>query len=116
MKKSSKRNSSKRNIAIIILMASVAGYFLYDNDTPLEKAAKYIKRGDILFERGEFKKARLEYKNAAKITPTDVEVEYRWGLVDEAQGDVRGALSAFMQAEQQDPHFHKAKLKVAHYH
>lgn len=97
-------------------MASVAGYFLYDNDTPLEKAAKYIKRGDILFERGEFKKARLEYKNAAKITPTDVEVEYRWGLVDEAQGDVRGALSAFMQAEQQDPHFHKAKLKVAHYH
>lgn len=110
------KKSSIRNIAIIILIALTAAFFFYDNDTPLEKAEKYIKRGDVLFERGEFKKARLEYKNAAKITPTDVEVEYRWGLVDEAEGDVRGALSAFMQAEQQDQHFHKAKLKVAHYH
>lgn len=110
------KKSSIRNITIIALIAASAAFFFYDNDTPLEKAAKYIKRGDVLFERGEFKKARLEYKNAAKIIPTDVEVEYRWGLVDEAEGDVRGALSAFMQAEQQDPHFHKAKLKVAHYH
>lgn len=107
---------SSRNAVIIILITATSAFFLYDNDTPLEKTAKYIKRGDDLFERGEFKKARLEYKNAAKITPTDVEVEYRWGLVDEAEGDVRGALAAFMQAEQQDPHFHKSKLKVAHYH
>lgn len=106
----------KTSIAIILLVTAGAAFFLYDNDTPLEKAAKYIKRGDVLFERGEFKKARLEYKNAAKITPTDVEVEYRWGLVDEAEGDVRSALADFMQAEQQDPHFHKAKLKIAHYH
>jgi len=110
------KKSHIRNITIIMLIAATSAFFAYDNDTPLEKVAKHIKRGDVLFERGEFKKARLEYKNAAKITPTDVEIEYRWGLVDEAEGDVRAALAAFMQAEQQDPHFHKAKIKVAHYH
>lgn len=100
-------------IGIIILTTA---FFVLNRDTPREKELKYIKRGDELFEQGEYKKARLEYKNAAKINPTNVEVEYRWGLVDEAEGDARNAFFAFMQAERQDPHFHKALLKIAHYY
>ena len=106
----------KSYIFAIGIIISASALLVFNRDTPREKELKYIKRGDILFARGEYKKARLEYKNAAKIMPTDVEVEYRWGLVDEAEGDVRNAFLAFMQAEQQDPHFHKAKLKIAHYY
>jgi len=56
-----------------------------------EREAKYLKRGEALFESGEYEKARLEFKNAAQIKPTSPEVRYRLGLVDEAEGDLRNA-------------------------
>ncbi len=106
----------KSRIIILGIISITVVFLIYNRDTPLEKAAKYMRRGDVLFAQGEYKKARLEYKNAAKIRPTDVEVEYRWGLVDEAEGDARNAFLAFIQVEQQDPHFHKARLKIANYY
>ena len=42
-------------------------------EKPQEKEARYLKRGNVLFEQGDFVKARLEYKNAQRIMPTDAE-------------------------------------------
>jgi|CXWL01.1.fsa_nt_gi tetratricopeptide (TPR) repeat protein len=106
----------KSRIIILGIITVTVVFLIYNKDTPLEKAAKHMRRGDVLFAQGEYKKARLEYKNAAKIRPTDVEVEYRWGLVDEAEGDARNAFLAFIQVEQQDPSFYKARLKIANYY
>ena len=53
------------------------GYLSYS--TPEEKETKYLRRGNTLFQQGEYEKARLEYKNAARIMPTDAEVDYRMG-------------------------------------
>ena len=33
-------------------------------------------------------------------TPTDPEIAYRWGLVDESEGDIHNAFANFMAAEQ----------------
>ena len=60
-----------------------------------DREAKYIKRGIALFDKGDYEKAKLEFKNAAQIKPTDPEVRYRLGLVDEAQGDLRNAFVNF---------------------
>jgi tetratricopeptide (TPR) repeat protein len=84
-------------------------------DNPEQKEARYIRHGNALFEKEEFEKARIEYKNAAKIKPTDAEPIYRIGLVDEQEGDLRNAFSNFTAAEQQDVHYHPAALKVAQY-
>jgi tetratricopeptide (TPR) repeat protein len=84
-------------------------------DSPQEKEAKYIEHGNKLFDKGEFEKARVEYKNAAKLSPTAAEPYYHIGMVDEAEGDLHNAFGSFMMAEQQDPHFHPASLKVAQY-
>ena len=104
----------KHKIALLIGVSLIA-LVLVTRDTPREKEAKYLRRGNELFDKGEYKKARLEYKNASRIMPVDPEIAYRWGLVDEAEGDVRSAFLYFSQAEQQNPHYHPALLKIAHY-
>jgi tetratricopeptide (TPR) repeat protein len=89
--------------------------FLTGCEKPAQKEAKYIQRGNALYDQGEYDKARLEYKNAEQIMPTDAEPRYRLGLVDESQNDPRNAFANFISAEQQNPHYHPALLKIAQY-
>ena len=81
-----------------------------------QREAKYLVRGEALFEKGEYEKARLEFKNAAQIKPTDPEVRYRLGLVDEAEGDLRNAFVNFSHAVEQNAHYYPALLKLANYY
>ncbi len=94
----------------------LSGFLLTACDSPEEKEAKYIHRGDVLFERGDYDKARVEYKNAVRINPTSADVQYKIGLVDEAQSDIRSAFKAFIAAEQQNPKHQGALLKLAQYY
>jgi len=94
----------------------VAGLLLTGCSKPAEKEAAYIKRGNQYLDQGEYEKARVEYKNAARIMPTDPEVAWRLGLVSDAQGDYRAAFDQFSRAVQQNPHFHPALLKIAEYY
>ncbi|MGE4351996.1 MAG: tetratricopeptide repeat protein [Bdellovibrionales bacterium] len=79
-------------------------------EKPEEKYDKYMKRGAELYDQKEYKTARLEYKNAARLKPADAEVRYRLGLIDEAQGNLTEAFKNFIATEQQDAH-HKAALQ-----
>lgn len=99
-----------------LLIATAVGLVAFiTRDTPREKEQKYIRRGIEAFDKGEYNKARLNYKNAARLAPTDPEVAYRWALVDEAEGDIRNAFGNFLAAEQQSPHYAPALKKIAHY-
>lgn len=106
------KNSTKIVIAAAL---AVAAYMASTRETPHQKEARHLKRGNELFQQNQFDKARVEYRNAAKYVPIDPEISYRWGLVDEAQGDIRNAYANFMLGEQQDPHYAPALLKIAHY-
>jgi tetratricopeptide (TPR) repeat protein len=80
-----------------------------------DKAEKYFARGNALFAQKDYVKARLEYKNAARISPTNPKVIYSLGLVEEAQGNITQALKAFLVAEQQDGNYAPAISKLVHY-
>lgn len=84
-------------------------------EKPADKEQRHLRNGNEYFAKGMYAEARLEYKNAAQIMPTDAEPRYRLGLVDEAQDDPKNAIGNFMAAEQQNKHHHAAMLKVAHY-
>lgn len=84
-------------------------------DSPEEKHEKYIQRGDQYLKEHDYIHARVEYKNAAKINPTNPKVIYSLGLVEEAQGNLQAALSAFMTAEQQDMNFEPVVQKLAEF-
>jgi tetratricopeptide (TPR) repeat protein len=99
-----------KSLTLIFLCLAIVGC-----EKPKDKEARYLARGNALFEQGEYAKARLEYRNAEQIMPTDAEPRYRLGLVDEAEGDPRNAFANFMGAEQQNSHYHPALLKLANY-
>ena len=82
---------------------------------PQQREARYLKRGNDLFQRGDFQKARLNYRNAIRVTPTDAEPYYRLGLVDEAEQNISSAYGDFLEALQQDAHYQGALLKAADY-
>jgi len=103
---------SLRSLPLVLI---TVGFLLAGCSNPEEKEAAYLKRGNKLFDQGEFEKARVEYKNAARLKPADAEVAYRFGMVDEAEGDFHAAFSGFVRAEQQDARFHPALLKLAEY-
>ncbi len=84
-------------------------------DSPEEKEAKYLSRGDSFLQEQDYTRARLEYRNAARISPANPRILYSLGLIDELQGNLRNAMKAFMVAEQQDQNFEPAVLKLAQY-
>jgi len=103
-----------RKTSFLFLLA-LSCFALAACDSPAQKEAKYLERGNALFAQGDYAKARLEYKNAARIAPTDPEVRYRLALTDEAEGHIGDAIRGFMAAEQQNAHFDPAVLKLAAY-
>jgi len=94
--------------AIIVMVGSC--------DSQERRETKYLERGQALFDQGDFAKARLEFKNALAIKPTDAEALYRLGLVDEAQLDLMNAFGNFVHAREQNPHHVPALLKIAEYY
>jgi len=46
---------------------------------------KFIEEGKVLFEKGEMKSARVQFKNALQINPQLVEAYYRLALLDEEE-------------------------------
>lgn len=84
-------------------------------DNAEQKEAKYFERGDALFAEKDYVRARLEYKNAARISPTNPRAIYSLGVVDEAQGNIEAALRAFLVTEQQDSEYVPAKSKLVNY-
>ncbi len=84
-------------------------------DSAENKEQQYIAKGDIYLAQGDYTRARLEYRNAARISPTNPQTLYNLGRIDEAQGNIRNALSAFLVAEQQDKDFAPAISKIIRY-
>ena len=99
----------------LLLATALLTVTLMGCDSPEEKHEKYMGRGNALYEQGEYDKARVEYKNAARIKPSDAEVRYRLGLIDEAQGRLREAFSQYIAAEQQNAHHRLALIKLGQY-
>jgi putative PEP-CTERM system TPR-repeat lipoprotein len=106
----------RTGLIFLVLALVSAGLILAVRGTPKEREITYLRRGNDLFAQGAYEKARVEYKNAARIMPTDAEIDYRLGLVYEAEGDVNNAFAGYSLAEEQNAHFHPALLKLANYY
>ena len=100
----------------LITISVMISFTLVACNSPEEKEKKYISRGDSFFEQQDYIKARLEYRNAARISPADPEILHKLGLVDEMQGNIGSALKAYLVAEQQDPNFIPAVIRLSQFY
>lgn len=85
-------------------------------EEPADKFVSHLNKGDDFYAEQDYIRARLEYRNAAKINPTDARAIYSLGLVEEAEGNLQLALSAFLTSERQDPAFMPVLIKLAEFY
>ncbi len=104
--------TNTKKICLIFLL----GLTLSACEKPEQKEARYLERGNTFFQQHDYKKARLAYRNAARIKPSDPEIYYRLGLLEEADGNIAGAFSFFTAGERQDPAYIPVVNKLAQYY
>src|SRR5580698_687241 len=59
---------------------------------------KHLEKGQAFLTAGNFEKARVEFRNALQIAPTDSEARYDNGAVDEKMGNLREAAQFYLGA------------------
>src|ERR1700734_3455099 len=67
------------------------------------RKAKHLEKGQTFLAAGNFEKARVEFRNALQIAPTDSEVRYEVGVVDEKLGNIREAAQFYQGAVYTNP-------------
>jgi tetratricopeptide (TPR) repeat protein len=77
-------------LAVTLLVAGCGGVE--------SRKAKHLEKGQTFLAAGNFEKARVEFRNALQIAPTDSEARYEVGLVDEKLGNIREAAQFYQGA------------------
>jgi tetratricopeptide (TPR) repeat protein len=62
------------------------------------RKARHMAKGQTFLAKGNVEKARVEFRNALQIAPTDSEVRYENGVADEKLGNVREAAQFYQGA------------------
>jgi tetratricopeptide (TPR) repeat protein len=62
------------------------------------RKAKHLAKGQTFLAQGNLEKARIEFRNAMQISPTDSEARYENGVVDEKLGNPREAAQFYQGA------------------
>tara|TARA_R100000935_G_C2840069_1_gene170455 strand:- start:1602 stop:3998 length:2397 start_codon:yes stop_codon:yes gene_type:complete len=77
-----------------------------------ESADKFIESGMALMSEGEYDKARLEFRNAIQINPTEAEPYYQLSLIDEKKQNWKEMYANLRAAQSLDPDNPKIILKL----
>ena len=91
-------------LAVVLTAAGCGG--------PEQKKMKFYNKGKALYEKGDYVKAELEFKNALQIDPIFPDAYHMQGLVSLRKGNLRNAYGNFMKATELDPENLKAQLEL----
>jgi TolA-binding protein len=80
---------------------------------PEQKKMKFYNKGKALYEKGDYVKAGLEFRNAIQIDPKFADAYYMGGMVALRQGDYRRAFGGFSKVVELDPKHIKANIELA---
>ena len=77
------------------------------------RKAKHLQKGQTYLAAGNFEKARVEFRNALQIAPSDSEARYENGVVDEKLGNIREAANFYQGAIQSNADNVNARTRLA---
>lgn len=76
------------------------------------RKAKHMQKGNELFARQNYEKARLEYKNILQIDPKDVAGRYALAQTLEKMEKFRAAAGHYLRVIELDPNHTQAKIRM----
>ena len=79
---------------------------------PEAKKLKFYNQGKALYEKGDYVKAKLEFKNAVQIDIKYADAYYMLGMTAMKSGDPRGAYGNFSKAVELKPQHWDAQLQL----
>ena len=101
-----------KKVLSIFLMCTLA-FVVASCGSKEEKKAKFFNRGQALYEKGDFVKAALEFKNALQIDPKYADAYYMLGRVDMKNKEIKRAYARFSKAVELDPDLLAAQVQLA---
>jgi tetratricopeptide (TPR) repeat protein len=81
--------------------------------TPMQKRDRFLESGKKLFEKKQYAKAILDFKNAAAAMPKDAEAYYQLGRAYAGQHEFQTAVNILQQALQLNPNHAGAQLEIS---
>lgn len=112
-------NSRGALVATTLLIAIVLGlgsgtWWLVSRaiKTPSDDAETHFKLGNALASRGDFERARAEFRRALELEPTFAEAHYNLGNGLNSAGDVEGAIAEYRRAVELRPAFPEAHYNL----
>lgn len=81
--------------------------------SPQAKEARFLKRGNALLDKKDYRQAVLEFASAAQLNPKNAETFYRLGLAQWGAGRIDQAYLALRRATSIDPHHAAAQARLA---
>ncbi|MBI5577860.1 MAG: tetratricopeptide repeat protein [Deltaproteobacteria bacterium] len=94
-------------VTVLVLVLSLAAC-----GGPEEKKARFLAKAKELYSKGDYVKARLEVKNAIQIDPKYAEGYHLLGLIEEKDGNLKGAFGAFSKAIELNPELTAAHVEM----
>ena len=99
-----------QNLFIVFIIVTFA---LSACSSDEEKKLSHLQKGNTYFEKGEYKSAQLEFKNALQIDAKYADAYEKLAETDLKLGDARGAFRAYSAVAELEPDNTRAQLKLA---
>src|SRR5206468_495858 len=81
--------------------------------SPEAKKARYLARGDVYFQKEQYREAIIEYRNALRIEPTNARAIRQLGMAHYSLGEYGRAFAYLLNASQAAPDDLDVRLKLA---
>jgi tetratricopeptide (TPR) repeat protein len=102
---------NKKLLAVSIMALMIVG--LTACGGPEDRAARYFEKGQELFEEGNYKKARLELKNALQVNGDLPEAWFLLGRMSEQEREWKSAFDLYSKVKELQPTHLEARVRRA---
>ncbi len=104
-----------RRIEISLLLVALLMVFSCSGGSPEQKRDKHMERGDSYYEKQEYKKAVIEYKNVIQADPKFARGHYQLALSYLKTSQPREAFGELARTVDLDPNNLDAQLKLGQF-
>jgi tetratricopeptide (TPR) repeat protein len=108
-----RKNKMKQKAFLGLCCAIIAAVLFISCGGPEQRKMKFFNKGNAFYEKGDYVRARLEFKNVLQIDPKFARAYHRLGECEIKLKNVKQAFAYMNKAVEYDPQLWEAQLILA---